>query len=155
MEFKLNDEFYTAVNAILYENKNGMEHLKQLSGMHDLIKWVDFVKAYMFHRYGDQDDNNVPEFTNLAEIQKSYVELKSKLSYDKWVNDEYRQEMLIAAEGICVIAELLTKAQGGKVERITDTKEWLEKYSAKWMDKNKRSELYNIEEMFNYCEENF
>ena len=53
------------------------------------------------------------------------------------------------------MAELMIKRQSGNVERLTDTKEWLKKYSEKWNLKNKKSELYNIEEMFNYCEENY
>ena len=154
-ETELNDEFYAKVNAVLYENENGFECIKKLSDMHNLIKWVDFCSTYCYSRYGNEEDKVSAPFTMLAEIQKAYLELKDKLSAEKWVNDEYRQEMLISAEGLCVMAELMIKRQSGNVERLTDTKEWLKKYSEKWNLKNKKSELYNIEEMFNYCEENY
>ena len=154
-ETELNDEFYASVNAVLYENENGFECLKKLSDMHNLISWVEFCSTYCYSRYGHEDDKVASPFKKLAEIQKAYAELKDKLSAEKWANDEYRQEMLIAAEGLCVMAELLTKLQKGKVDRLTDTKEWLKRYSGKWSLKNKKSELHNIEEMFNYCEENY
>lgn len=38
------------------------------------------------------------------------------------------------------------------MKRITNTKEWLEKYRKKWLNKNKESELRNIKEMFLYCD---
>ena len=86
-------------------------------------------------------------------MQKAYAELSQTLSGEQWVNDEYRQEMLLAAEGICVIAELWTKLLGNPVSRLTDTRKWLQKYSEKWLQKNQPNELYRIREMFEYCEE--
>ncbi len=62
--------------------------------------------------------------------------------------------MLICAEAICVIAELFQKPLGKDFTRVTNTYEWLAKYKKKWLEKNKESELYRIEEMFKYCEEN-
>ena len=139
----------------MYENESGFECLKALSDMHNLVSWVDFLKNYCYHRYGDENDNTFKPFKEIKKVQKCYLELKEKLSAEKWVNDEYREEMLIAAEGICVMAELMTKRQKGEVERLTSTNEWLKRYSDKWMAKNKRSELYNIKEAFEYCENNF
>ena len=59
---------------------------------------------------------------------------------------------MLAAEGICVMAELYAKLEGIAVTRMTNTEEWLKKYRTKWMQKNKESELCNIEELFRYCE---
>lgn len=59
-------------------------------------------------------------------------------------SDEYRQEMLIAAEGICVMAELSAKLAGYEIEPVTDARAWLDKYSDSWLRKNKPSELYRI-----------
>ena len=72
----------------------------------------------------------------------------------QWKNDEFRQELLIAAEGVCVMAELTAKILGEQIVRITDTNEWLDKYRRKWKEKNKKDEFQKIEEMFNYLEEN-
>ena len=51
-----------------------------------------------------------------------------------------------------MMAEPYAKLEGITVKRITNTEEWIKKYHAKWMQKNKESELGNIEEMFRYCE---
>jgi len=60
--------------------------------------------------------------------------------------------MLLAAEGICILAELAAKLAGQNPDRITDPACWLRQYREKWVAKNKESELRNIEEMFNWCE---
>ena len=90
---------------------------------------------------------------DVAAVQNAYTELVKNLSGEQWNNDEYRQEMLVAAEGICVIAELLAKLLGWPVERLTNTRKWLHKYSEKWLKKNQPNELYRIREMFDYCED--
>ena len=146
------NEFYNRVNALLYENENGILHLKEVSRLHTLVNWNDFCRAYFYHRYGHESDKK--EFQpDLTAVQKAYAELSQTLSGEQWVNDEYRQEMLLAAEGICVIAELWTKLLGNPVSRLTDTRKWLQKYSEKWLQKNQPNELYRIREMFEYCEE--
>ena len=76
----------------------------------------------------------------------------NNLEGETWVNDEYRCEMLIAAEGIMVIAELIAKSENYQNVRYTDTKAWLKKYRQKWVQKNKESELSAIESMFMYFE---
>lgn len=143
--------FYGKVNALLYENADGIWYLKELCRLHRLITWGDFCRTYFYHRYGHESDKG--EVTlDLAAVQHGYTELAKRLSAECWDNDEYRQEMLLAAEGICVMAELLQKLLGETVDRITDTRQWLRKFSEKWLQKNQPNELYRIQEMFDYCE---
>ena len=96
------------------------------------------------------------EFTleNVKTVQNVYAACKEALSAQPWQYEEAREEMLICIEGICVMAELMAKLKGIAVERMTDTKAWVEKYSAKWEQKNKPCELKAITEMFLYMEEN-
>jgi len=152
---EINDAFYQSVNKLLYENENGFECLKQLSKLHGMVHWSDLCRRYYYQCFGDKGESHREVQSDCADVQKAYLEFVRKLSAEKWVNDEYRQEMLLAAEGSCVIAELLAKADGKAINRVTDTREWLEKYSQKWMEKNKKSELYWIEEMFVTCENKF
>lgn len=63
--------------------------------------------------------------------------------------------MLLAAEAVCVMAELSAKMAGYDVQRLSDTRDWLEKYRRSWLAQNKESELGKIEEMFLYCENCF
>ena len=85
-------------------------------------------------------------------IQKEYLRISGELSGENWEKDEYRQELLLAVEGICVLAEVSAKLAGYETERVSNTEEWLGKYRQKWLEKNKPSELYRIEEMFLWCE---
>lgn len=148
----IDKDFYDHVNALLYKNENGIRYLQALSRLHDLVNWNDFCRAYFYHRYKHEIDKKetVPD---IAAAQKAYTELANNLAAEKWINDEYRQEMLLAAEGICVIAELWGKLLGLPVNNLTDTKQWLDKYCEKWHQKNQPSELYRIRGMFEYCED--
>jgi len=147
----VDDGFYHRVNTLLYENENGIRYLQAVSRLQDLVNWNNFCRVYFYHRYGYESDKteSVPD---LIAVQNAYAELAKSLSGEKWTNDEYRQELLLAAEGICVIAELWKKLLGYPVSRLTDTRQWLHKYSEKWLQKNQPNELYRIQEMFEYCE---
>ncbi len=150
----IDDEFYSRVNHILYENENGMQRLKALSDLHKRADWARFILNYLNYRHHDGDnlrDDVSCEFESLQAGYKAFSELLSK---ETWGQDEYRQEMLIAAEGLLVLAELDKKMTGESCERLTNTGEWLSRYKEKWLEKNKPSELYRIEEMFTYVEEN-
>ena len=146
----VDDTFYSRVNALLYEAPEGIACLKELSRLQDLVRWTDFCDACFAIRQG----NALPEYVccDTSAVQTAYQSLSHRLSAEKWEKDEYRQEMLLAAEGICVMAELIAKFQGQQVTRLTDTKQWLEQYCQKWLQKNKPSELFRIREMFEYCE---
>ncbi len=145
---KISDEFYHSVNELLYGNKNGIQYLKELSEMHELVSWTDICEMYLGNGLGEKIESSGKGKSDIVKLQKAYCKLTDKLSVEKWGHDEFRQEMLLAAEGICVIGEMLAIKDNEVIERLTDTKKWLEKYSQMWMTKNKRSELYKIEEMF-------
>ena len=85
-------------------------------------------------------------------MQKTLSDLREKFEGITWNNDEYRQELLIAAEGTCIVAELQAMIQGVSIERVTDTEAWLLKFSEKWLQKNKPSELHELEKFFRECE---
>lgn len=147
----VDDAFYGRVNALLYENDNGIQCIKELSKLHELVSWKAFCKRYFYHRYGDKNDQTDQQL-DLDAVRDAYAQLTKRLAAEQWSNDEYRQEMLLAAEGVCVMAELWAKQIGQPVKRLTDTQSWLHKYSEKWVEKNQANELYRIQEMFEYCE---
>jgi len=147
----VDDAFYNRVNSLLYGNGNGIRCLKELSRLHTLLNWNDFCSAYFYHRYGHESDQRDGQ-PDVTPVQNGYAGFIKQLSGEQWSHDEYRQEMLLAAEGICVMAELWAKLLGKPVERITDTGQWLGKFETKWLQKNQPSEFYRIREMFDYCE---
>lgn len=151
VETAVDDDFYARVNALLYENENGVQYLKEVSHLHDAVKWNSFCSAYFYHRFGTESDRPI-DAPDPVPVQEAYTRLAQRLSAETWKNDEYRQELLLAAEAVCVIAELWAKLMGSPVERCTDTRKWLAKYSEKWLEKNQPKELNRIQEVFEYCE---
>ncbi len=151
---EINEEFYDRINAVLYKNENGIQYLKELSRLHNHASWNLFCCNYFKYRYDPDVANEDLYFTDLTDIKELCNDLSNKLQSEKWINDEYRQEMIIAVEGICLMVELSEKMVGANDVRTVDTYEWLNKYSKTWLEKNKKSELYRIIEMFTYVEEN-
>ena len=151
---EINDEFYSRVNFILYENENGIKYLKELSRFHDCISWYSFCSNYFNYRYDSNKPSNYFHFANLGVLKKACKIFSENLQSENWINDEYRQEMLIATKGICLMAELSEKMLGVKGDKTVNTYEWINKFSKMWLEKNKESELYRIVEMFTYLEEN-
>lgn len=48
---ELNEEFYCAVNALLYGNENGLSALKSVSELNDYIMWKQVCENYLAHCY--------------------------------------------------------------------------------------------------------
>ena len=148
----VDEAFYDCVNTLLYENGNGMAYLKELSRLHSLVSWQDLCRDYFSHRYGEVPKRAAGVQENITAVQEGCAALMEKLAAEKWANDEYRQEMLLAAGGLCVIAELREKLAGKTVRRTVDTQSWLARYRQKWLQKNKAEELSRLEAVFTYCE---
>lgn len=156
VDTEINEAFYNAVNHLVYGADQAVQTLAEISEAQDLVKWMPFTVDYLEDRYQKKMEPELPvfEFTekNVEQIQNTYQKCRESLAGQKWTFDEAREEMLICIEGICVMAELLAKLKGIAVDRMTNTEEWLAKYSAKWEAKNKLSELSAIQEMFEYLE---
>ena len=146
------DAFNTAINHLCYQNENFVELLYELNFLHGYINWNRFTLAYHEKVTGQPITTRPVETANIPLMQDAYKALKKKL--DVQPESPYITELRVAAEGLCVLAELSAKFVAYKLPRITNTKEWLTKYSKLWLEKNQPNELYRIEEMFNYCEKN-
>jgi len=154
IETKTGDDFDKAVSHLLYENENGMKYLRELNRIHGWVSWIDFVKYYSNRLYPEQLNVNfgATPIEDIENIQKTCLDFTDRLSKEKWKNDEYRQEMLLAVEGTLVMAEFIAKVQNHPVKRRSNTEEWLKKYREKWVQKNKESELSEIEKVFRFYE---
>lgn len=161
---KADASFYGDADRILYENTDGTRLLRKVSRMQDGIPWRDLVRLWYEKTAGPAGENPavgtlhgtapkpIPK-TVLTEkelhlIQEAYLEIKEELTRATWKKDEYRQELLLAAEGICASSEIYAGLQGNTPRRVTDTKEWMDRYAGKWREKNKESELNRILEVF-------
>ncbi|MBQ8815457.1 MAG: hypothetical protein IJZ85_13290 [Lachnospiraceae bacterium] len=152
VDTELNEEFYAAVNVLLYGSDSGIQSLKAVSALHDHIAWKQVCQNYFAHRYENGERMEFISEDEVKLIQQGYLEIAQKLSAERWGSDEYRQEMLLAAEGVCVMAELSAKLAGYETEPVVDARAWLDKYSESWLRKNKPSELYRIVEMVEYLQ---
>lgn len=152
---KTGDAFDACVNFHLYENANGVQFLRQLSRLQDKVNWRFFCQRYFLDRFGNDTEMGIAFDDDLEAFQKACKELENQIRAENTFSEEYRDEMLIAVNGICLMAELYTARIKGTAIRTVDTETWLSDYRKKWIMKNKKSELRNIEAMFRYCEENW
>lgn len=143
--------FYDDVNALLYENSNAMGYLRALSDAHNNVPWNKTMKAAFLQRNGLEYSAPVTAEA-VQEAQDMFRRLSAALAADPWDKEDFKAEFLLAAEGICVLAELGAKLSGIACERITSTEDFLARYRVKWLEKNKESELSRIEDIFRYCD---
>lgn len=146
------EDFYDAVNSLLYGGEDGIGCLKTLCKMHKSIVWRDFVRNYHSIRATGEKECSTTTVQAIRQIQKNYLQLREKLSHVTWTEDNYRREILSAAEAICVVAELTAKMEGMTLERITDTEKFLETYAENWLRTNKESELSEMTGFLRACE---
>ena len=153
-EAPVDEELYRAMNLLLYKNDLGIEYLTRCNLMHEKAVFVKFVRYYsnLTHEY-EVPWSKYPSEENLREAAAEAKKIVVELSQQKWEEDEFRLEMIVAAEGTAVIAELMLKHMGIEIKRWTDTEKWLEKYRTQWLKRNKESELFRIEELFRHMEE--
>ena len=150
----VDEAFYTAVNHLLYKQPGALQLLKTIAPLQRKVTWKMFMMGYFFKRYGEEA--RLPwepvAQADLEEIQGLLPQIRQALS-GTWERDEFRREMLCAAEGICLMAELSAKLDGREVTCLVDGKKWLEDYSANWLRTNKEYELQNILDVFSWCME--
>ncbi len=144
------EKFNDAINHLCYHNDHFTDLLFELNTLHSLVNWNAFTLCYHEKQNGLPTDHRGIATVNMVTLQDGYLALKKKL--DKEPESPFITEMKVAAEGLCVLTELTAKMIGYNLERVTDTKEWLAKYSKLWLEKNQPNELYRIEEMINDCE---
>lgn len=141
------EDFDKRADSLLYKSDYGTECLKELSDIHSKIIWIYFVQHYQNMELGTCFDAQLLSEADVKEVLSRISELVPKLE-KSGIEPGILEEMLIAAEGIAVMAELFAKAADYDIKRYTDTGKWLGKYSRKWLEKNKPSELCEIEKVF-------
>ena len=152
---EIDESFYKNMNVLLYGGASGVETLKKLSKLNDGMRWWEFCCNYFKLRHSSEETLDIPAKEQLEAVQEGYLKLVDDLEEEAWntpAAKEYREEMLLAAEAICLMAELSGKVAGYEMKKVADAKGWIEKYKEKWLEKNKASELKKIEELFLYYE---
>ena len=147
------DEYFTeSINYLLYKNDEAVTYLTLLDEAHSKLSWNMLSYCYSNCIYEKKFEIKYPAKEDVLSVQSNCKGIMKNLINVQWECDEYRQEIMIAAEGIMVMAELFGKLAGYEIERYSDTEQWLKKYRIKWVEKNKESELCEIEKMFRILE---
>ena len=157
--------FLLWAEAVFAENPQVVHYLQTLSFDWRSIDWQSILSSvvdFLRDGAGSMLSSTISAAGNLVSgiatffisfVFSIYILLqKEKLAAETWTKDEYRQEMLLAVEGICVIAQLREKLEGRPVTGVVDTQSWLARYRQKWLQKNKPQELPRMEAVFTYCE---
>ena len=140
--------FNDSINYLLYKNDQAVHYVSILDELHQKLDWNRLAYCYSNCIYEKKFDLPFPTMEDITNTQKTCQEILLTLQDQTWTMDEYRQEILLAAEGLIVMAELYAKFAGYQLETYSDTEKWLDKFSAKWLEKNKPSELFRIQDMF-------
>lgn len=74
-----------------------------------------------------------PERGDIENTRKVAGDMVHSLQKQTWERDEYRQEIILAAQGLIVMAELYAKFAGYEIENSMDVNLRLEKYRTKWL----------------------
>ncbi|MDD4688834.1 MAG: family 20 glycosylhydrolase [Eubacteriales bacterium] len=142
--------FNDDINYLVYKDNKGVEYLTRLDKIHSKIDWNNFAFIYSNVVYKTKYDSYItyPYESTIQDVIKDCTELITTLKTDNNMDKNYLEEMLVACEGIGVMAQLLAKVCKYHIEKPFDTINWLSKYRKMWIKKNKKSEIKEIENMF-------
>lgn len=149
------DEFDALMDFQCYRHEGAMALMREVAAFNCCIDFHAFCMNYFQIAYPARRWPTRVVFAEMEDIQNRYTDLCDRLSAQTWELDEYRQEMLIAVEAVCLVAELSTIHEKWFIptgRRLTVTEDWLAKFREKWIAKNKESELPRLEEFFRACE---
>ena len=144
----VDERFYAAVNALLYQHPNGVQLLKQVSALQDQLLWRSLAEQYFVP--SDCTEEELLIAKRAVMLQEEAEKLQSLLEQEPWGCDAYRQELILAVRGLWMMAACFRILAGEPVDIREKANIWLQEYRSQWLRKNKESELRNIEAMFRY-----
>ena len=100
--------------------------------------------------YHDITRGRVPKLETLKKLvdEMAYYKMNSLQLYVEHTSEKYKEQIILSAEGVAVMAELLAVHAGHYIRRKTNTQKWVTNYKEKWLLDSKDSELKEIEKMF-------
>ena len=140
-------------DALIYDHKGAFDILHRLSEIEHVVHYGDLSWMYNNLHYPGKLRFTDRKEAELLDARNQCLEVIKTLESQNWNKDWFRQELLIAAEGVALMAEMMMKLRGYAVSRQIVTESWLARYRAAWLKKNKESELAEIEKMFRLLEE--
>ena len=141
-----------SADCLIYRHSGMYELLYTISEIERVVHYGDLSWMYNNLYYPQKLEYSRKTEEELSAARNHTIAIWKDLQSQTWSLDHFRQDILIALEGIVVMAELMMQLRGFEVDRITHTESWLAKYRAAWLRKNKESELAEIEKMFRLLE---
>ena len=149
---KIDEDYVDRLNYVIYKSQNGVQYVKRLSDIHNKARWTEICEDYSHIKAKDNAKLCGITLSNFNLVQNECKELFDLVTADKNLDLEIKEELLIAIEGVCVIAELEAKISNLKIDRQTNALKWFDNYKTKWLQKNKPSEIDRIGAMFSFLE---
>ncbi len=146
----VDDKYISAVNNLLYKKEGASEYIKRLSSLCNKISWYTLAECYANIILSNKPYNEI-EFASEKDVSDAINEsfaIINEIKDEPWQEENYKEQIIVSAEGIAVMAEITALHAGYSLNRKTDTQKWLERYREKWLQDNKESELGEIEKMF-------
>ena len=140
-------------NFLIHRNPGAYEIAYNLNIQEHTVHYGDL--SYMYNNLYYPDKFEIADRTaeQLLDARDKSWDIYEKLQLESWEKEYFRQAYMLAAEGVALMAELMMLLRGYAVTRRTNTENWLTKYRIAWLEKNKESELAEIEKMFRLLEE--
>lgn len=143
------DYFRADIDHLIYGREGAADIVKAVSRLHDKVNWNRFCASHFEHRKTGKISSAITK-EHIDEIVSEYKRIKDILAGETWQHDSVRRELLLASEGTALMAELTGVMAGLAIDRVTDTKAWMDAFGERWLGNNKPSELYRIRDMFDY-----
>lgn len=148
-------EFHSSLTALVYKNDKAIEYIRLLDKAHTIR--YDFALNCLVHTYSDYVHSKKinpapPSEEQILASREICHKIIADLSDEIWERDEFRQEIIIGAEAVVIMGELLAKATGYDIKPTVSVPVWLEKFKASWLKRNKPSELDKLVEMYEFMD---
>lgn len=143
----------SCADSLIYENDGTYDILYKLSEIENIIHYGDLAWMYNNLYYPGKLHYTKRTEVELLRSRENAIEIHTELSSQKWKKDYFREKLLLAVEGVVMMAEQMILLRGYSTKRVVDTESWLAKYRQLWLSKHKEGELSEIEKMFRLLEE--
>lgn len=149
---KIDEEFENSINSLLFQKEHALQIMRRLSALQLPEAWSTLTCFYSNAHYPEKLPVNIPSEDVLRRCQEGCMELLALLQEQQWTVDEYRQEIMLAAEGMQLIAEIFAQIAGYTLEPRVSAQQWIRRYRQIWLRESKESELRVIENLFAFVE---
>lgn len=147
----IDSDFDEKINSLYYKNGNAINEIRELSAMATDIPWWHFGAYYSngVCEHGNLEVK-IPSAETLTRVTTVCRRLIDRVSAEAWGNEDCKEELLTAGEGVLHMAETFARIIGLDIEPTVSAEAWIARYRKNWMLHDKESELKEIEKMFRF-----